>query len=700
MLRSLRGAFEDFRNALRTAEPIAEAPTAGEALARPPAAPDVAAAPTAGDGTAGGAGAIAEPPPAAARRPRRALWVGAVAVALLGLLAVLRWAPWSPREPADPEVVATYQGGVVTRAELRRKLETLPAEEQRRFRTASGLQVLVGDLVVERTIRQWAQERQLDQREAVKDAMKHATEEIQIADVSEQLHEGRIPVGEPEIQAYFDRNRERFGDRPLVEVRDQIRRLVVEEKEQGFVQDYLRDLRERSNLQVDYSLLDVPEPSEQELSTYYQDNRERFRVPERVGIAQLQVSVSLAGGDDRAKAKAETARARAAAGEDFVELAREFSDGTEKEQGGELPGPVARGSRGQAFDAAVFSLQAGGLSPVFREGDSYYVVKLRERQPERLLPYEEVRAEIVGALRAEREQQAYQERASRTLFSIHGRRTTLGEFLQELDELPPDVRAQSADPASKRKILDSLIERLLVVEDASEQAVDVKRKEEIEHARVDLLARFLHEEEVDSKVRVTDEDVQAEYERNRGHFAEPPRVKVRYIRVSRGTTADADQKARARIDEAAAGLRPAGFLGSGQPADFGELARQYSEDRETAAQGGMLDRWIAESGDPAAELFEHALHEELFPLKVGDVSRILTLGGSYYLFQIVEKQEARQPTFEEARDLVRADLERHKHEELSKAMQRQLLDRTQLQVYDRRLESFLAELGAASGRSR
>lgn len=714
MLRQLRAAFDDFRDALRTAEPSSEVENGASAPGETPSVrpaetpaiilaepePPLSAAPPEGRVRAAhGGGAVT----ASAVTRRSAWWprwtlptLAAFGVVALGIV-VLRWPPWTPREPADPTVMATYAGGVITADDLRRKLETLPREEQARFRAVAGLRALAGDLATERAIRRWAQERQVDQQEAFRDAMKHATEEIQVADVSQQLHEGRIPVGEAEIQAYYDRERQRFGDQPLVEVREQIRRLVVEEKEQMFVREYVKELKERANLQVDYGLLDVPEPTEAELTGYYAVNRERFRVPDLVRVAQIQVSVSLAGGDDSARAKAESARARAAAGEDIAQIALALSDGPEKAAGGELTGPVARGSRGPAFDEAVFSLQPGGLSSTFREGDSYYVVKLLERWPERLRPYDEARAEIQEAVRAERERQVLEERASRTLFTIHGRRTTLGELLHELEALPPESRAQFVGAEGKRKLLDNLIERLLVVEDAAEQAANDQRSDEIEHAQVDLLAQFLHDEEVDAKARVTDEEVRAEYDRNRAHFDEPPRVKVRYIRVGRGRTSDSDQKARAKIEEAAALVRPRGLLGGGPPSDFAEVATRYSEDERSAAQGGLLDRWIAESGDPAAELFEHALHEELFPLGVGDVSRILPLGDSYYLFQIVEKQESRARSFEEVQADVRRDLEAHKHEQLARDMQRQLVERVQLQIYDRRLEKLLAELGAPAG---
>ena len=651
-------------------------------------------------------GELAEPP-SPGTGGRRWLQAPALATgAALGMavvaVAVLRWAPWSASEPADPEVVATYQGGTVTREQLVRQFQTLPREQQAAYRSPNGVRALVGDVVVHEVTRRWAEEKQVDQTETFREAMKHATEQIQLADVSDQLHQGRIQVGEGEIQAYYDQNRQRFGDRPLVEVREEIRRQVVEQKEQDFVAQYLKDLRERASLQVDYTLIDVPESSEAELAAYYQTNRERFRVPEQVRIAQIQVSVSLAGGDDKARAKAESARARAAAsGEDFTQLHHELSDSADHARGGELPSPVPRGSRGPAFDEAVFTLPVDGISAVFKEGDSYYVVKVLERWPERLRPYEEVRAEIADALRVEREQQLYAERTDRTLFTIHSRRTTLGEFVQEVNELPPEERAQYAGADGKRKLLDRLIERLLVIEDASEQATDARRKDDIQHTQSSLLARLLHQEEVDERIQVGDDEVRAEYDRNRGRYADPPRVKVRYVRVSRGRSKDEDDKARAKIGEAEAMVKPGGlFGGGGQPADFAEVARQYSEDPETAARGGELDRWLGESEGSMNEVFEHTLHEALLPLEVGEITSAVPLGDSYYLFQIQDKQEARQRPFEEAASLIRQELEARKHEELSAGMERQLMDRMQLQIYDRRVQAVLADLGGPAAGTR
>lgn len=700
MWGSLGQALEDLRRALTGAEPTTAVPAATEA---PKEARQALPAPEGSQGPAEERGLVkpTAPQPAGAveegGRPRWTLWAGIGGPTLLVGLWLSGWLPWSAPEPADPEVVASYQGGVVSREQLRRRIESLPKPQQAAYRRVEGLRALGAEAVVHEVARRWAEEKQIDRKELFKDAMRHATEEVQIADVSEQLHEGRIEAGEAEIQAYYDRNRGQLGDRPLVEVREQIRHAVVQGKERGFVDAYLKELRERASLQVDYSLLEVPEPSEREVGAYYQAQRETFRVPEEVTIAQIQVSLSLAGGDEKARQKAMAARARVEAGEEFGQVARETSDGPERAQGGRVRAAVPRGARDPAFDEAVFPLPVEGLSPAFKEGDSYYVVKVLERRPERLRTYEEVRAEIAARLRAEQERQVYAERQDRTLFTIHSRRTTFGEFLHELNELPPAARTQYAGAEGKRRLLERLIDRLVVVEDASDQATEVKRKEEIEHVRSDLLAQLLHQEEVDEKAQVADDEIWAEYQRNRSRYAEPAKVRVRYIRVSRGRTPDEEARVRARIEEAESKVKPQGFFGGGgTPADFAEVAGQYSEDPETAAKGGELDRWLGESRNPLDELFEHPLHEALLPLKVGDLSPILALGDSYYLFQIIDKQEARQRSFEEAKELVRQGLRARKHEDLARNMDRQLLERMQLRVYDSRLQALAAELGQAT----
>jgi parvulin-like peptidyl-prolyl isomerase len=710
MLRHLKDAWKDMLDAMRPANDASEAPS------EPPGPAASARQHTKEEATRMPPDRVGAKQDEGARRTARArrlpkLWPYALGLVVfaIAVVALLQRAPSRSPEPADPEVVATYTGGSVTREQVKQRLSALPQEEMQFHSTAEGIKMVVEDVALRLAIPSWAAETRVDQEQLFKEAMKHITEEIQLADLAEQLRQGRISVPESELQAYFDQNRQQFGDRTLTEVKEEIRSMLVKQKEPEYLKGYLNDLRERASLQVDYSLLEVPEPTEQELLNYYQTNRARFSLPERVQIAQIQVNVGRAGGDEKAKAMAESLRAEAAAGADFGQLAQERSDGPEKAQGGVLAQWLPRGSRTQAFDDAVFTLTPGDFSPVFLEGDSYVIVKLLGYEPEAQRPYETVRSEIAATLRAEREQQVYAERQDRTLFMIHSRRTTLGEFLRELQEISAATSARYDGASAKRKLLDALIERMLLVEDASEQASEVRRQDEVEMARSDLLLHFLHREEVDAKLVVSDDEVQAEFEQNKQRYAEPPLVHVQSLRIPRGASAETDRRAKAAIEAASAKLRPQGLFGlGGPPESFVRIARAYSPDWQQAAPaddfGVDLDHgpavptqgWVGESKDPTVEEWQHTFHEALLPLKVGDISPVLASADSYYLFQVLEKREGRARTFEEAKDIVRKELEDRKHAELTHQMEQALRDRVQFRIYDRRVQSLAAELSGSA----
>ena len=61
-------------------------------------------------------------------------------------------------------------------------------------------------------------------------------------------------------------------------------------------------------------------------------------------------------------------------GEDFADLAREYSDSTSAKEGGRI-GEIARGMTVPAFDHAAFSLKVGGISEVTLSPSGYQIIK-------------------------------------------------------------------------------------------------------------------------------------------------------------------------------------------------------------------------------------------------------------------------------------------------------------------------------------
>jgi parvulin-like peptidyl-prolyl isomerase len=134
------------------------------------------------------------------------------------------------------------------------------------------------------------------------------------------------------------------------------------------------------------------------LETYKLDP-DAYRVPEELRLSDIAVLIKDRG-DDAARQRAAEARAKIVAGSDFAAVAREYSDDpTNREKGGELPFMSAK-RMAPDYAKVVFALkQAGDISPVIKAPAAYHVVRLNERRPSRLRPFEEVQASIMQSLR-------------------------------------------------------------------------------------------------------------------------------------------------------------------------------------------------------------------------------------------------------------------------------------------------------------
>ncbi len=106
-------------------------------------------------------------------------------------------------------------------------------------------------------------------------------------------------------------------------------------------------------------------------------------------------------------------------------------------------------------------------------------------------------------------------------------------------------------------------------------------------------------------------------------------------------------------------------------ADFGELARQYSDDG-TAARGGELD-WVY-PGDTVPE-FEHAYEA----LKIGEVSQPVRTPFGYHLIQVLERRSS-DVSPERKRMQARQALRERKADEAYQEWLRQLRDSTYVEL--------------------
>lgn len=144
----------------------------------------------------------------------------------------------------------------------------------------------------------------------------------------------------------------------------------------------------------------------------YAANPERYERGERISAAHILLRTEERS-EAEAKALAEELHERILEGEDFAELAKEYSEDGSADNGGNL-GFFGRGKMARPFEQAAFGLEnAGDISEPVKTRFGYHIIMLNERRPAGQIPFEEVRAQIIDSLQRKMGGQVWQDKLIR-----------------------------------------------------------------------------------------------------------------------------------------------------------------------------------------------------------------------------------------------------------------------------------------------
>lgn len=148
---------------------------------------------------------------------------------------------------------------------------------------------------------------------------------------------------------------------------------------------------------------DISEPKDKDICKYYDQNINRFTVPEMVHAAHI---VKHTGPDTTPEAlqkDMEQVLERLNSGTSFEELASQYSDCPDS--AGDL-GFFARGKMVPAFDEVVFNLEPGQYSGVFETEFGFHIAKVYEKRPSVPCQIDQVREIIVRDLQQQAREKA------------------------------------------------------------------------------------------------------------------------------------------------------------------------------------------------------------------------------------------------------------------------------------------------------
>jgi parvulin-like peptidyl-prolyl isomerase len=279
-----------------------------------------------------------------------------------------------------------------------------------------------------------------------------------------------------------------------------------------------------------------------------------------------------------------------------------------------------------------------------------------------------------------------------TIAKVNGEGITVREFRKSLEKLKRKYRVDSSEPVNsdsylwlKTDALNVEIQNTLFRQEAGkngispspEEVYDVimqakdgyaedtfKKYLEMENIspeewekglKNNLLIKKLIDKSVNSKVSVSEEELLEYFNAHEEEFHKRKQVKALHIMVE--------------TEEEALGIKKQ--LDSSDGKDFSELAKEFSLGPE-GVEGGDLG--YLEEGHMPAEM------EEIFKLKVNEISKIIRTPYGSHIFKVVDRKKDRQMSFEESKKIIHEKLIRERQDKAFHEWLSELKEKSNIEI--------------------
>src|SRR5579862_3862220 len=258
---------------------------------------------------------------------------------------------------------------------------------QQQVQTQTGLNVgefedLVTQALIEDKFRQLVTDGIVVTPDEIQQEFRRRNEKVKVqyAVIKPDDLQAKIDPSDADLSAYFEQNKSRYG----VPERRVVRYALLDPEQ----------LKSRVNV------------SDAEISSYYNDHLAQYKLEDKVHVAHIlfkTVGKTDAEAEEIRK-NAEDVLKKAKSGADFAALAKQYSEDTTKDKGGDLDW-IVRGQTVPEFEKVAFSLPKGAISDLVKTEYGFHIIKVIDRQTPRTQPLDEVRAAILGSLQQDKAQQ-------------------------------------------------------------------------------------------------------------------------------------------------------------------------------------------------------------------------------------------------------------------------------------------------------
>ena len=428
--------------------------------------------------------------------------------------------------------------------------------------------------------------------------------------------QAKVEVSEADLASYFEKNKSAY--------------VVPERRTAEYAMLDLDQLKQRAQV------------TEDEEKVYYQGHIDQYKLEDRAHVAHILFKTVGKTDSEAAeiKQKAEDVLNKAKQGGNFADLAKQYSEDTTKDKGGDLDW-IVRGQTVPEFEATAFSLPKGSISDLVKTQYGYHIIKVIDRQMARTQTFDEVKASILAQL-----QQQKAEDLGETLSS------------QIAEEIRRGGHVPIADLAKKFNMTTGEVKLVEANQPLPELGNSPALLDTIFHQRVGDVSAPIHTDK--GYVVLSVKDIQA------SHPATLAEVRERVTDDFRHEKAV--ELAKARADELAKRVK------AGE--NFAAAAKSLGFEMKTSepvAQTGS----IPDAG--SAKQFAKA-----FTMPVGQGGDPVSLGSSWVVYRVAQHDPVSQDEFEKQKDKIEAQVLQDKrgaaYEMFSTALKTRLQQQGKLRV--------------------
>jgi peptidyl-prolyl cis-trans isomerase D len=189
--------------------------------------------------------------------------------------------------------------------------------------------------------------------------------------------QAKVEITDADLQAEFNKNKSQY--------------VIPERRTLDYAVLSMAQLRQRAQV------------SDDEVKAYYQSHIDQYKLPDRAHVAHILFKT--VGKTDAEVAeiqkKATDVLNKAKHGGSFADLAKQNSEDTTKDKGGDL-GWIVRGQTVPEFEAAAFSLPKGSISDLVKTQYGFHIIQVLDREMARTQTLDEVKPAIISQLQQEK----------------------------------------------------------------------------------------------------------------------------------------------------------------------------------------------------------------------------------------------------------------------------------------------------------